>query len=195
MWKEIPNTDGLYYASEDGQIKSADRICPLYLNNRKSTYLRKGKILKQPLNRKGYPCVTIKYRNGRQKVVPSHRLIALTFIPNPENKPQINHIDGNKTNNKISNLEWCTPKENLDHAFRTGLSTRSKPWLGKSGKLHPNSISVQAFDDNGNFVAEYESIRLASKATGIGDSHISQCVNGKRKHAGGLVWKAIVTSE
>jgi len=192
MWKEIPNTDGLYFANEDGEIKSAPRMSRVKNNHQ---YLRGGKILKQSINSHGYPCVTIKYLDGSQRVVAVHRLVACTFIPNPENKPQINHIDGVKTNNCVSNLEWCTARENLMHAFSSGLNKGGKPWLGKSGKLHPNSICVRAFDDNGNFVAEYESISLASKATGIGDSHISQCVNGKRKHAGGLVWVAISPSE
>ena len=190
MWKEIPDTDGLYFANPEGQIKSSDRVCPLYLNNRISSYVRKGRVLKQTLNSRGYPCVTIKYRDGSQKVWQSHQLIALTFIPNPENKPQINHIDGVKTNNNVSNLEWCTASENLKHAFALGLNKGGRPWLGKEGRLHPNSKPVQAFDINGNLVAEFESIRLASKSLGVSDSHISSCVNGHRKSAGGYVWKA-----
>lgn len=67
-----------------------------------------------------YQCVCYS-ENGKQKNINVHRLIAEAFIPNPEHKPQVNHIDGNRSNNNVSNLEWCTPKENVDHAYRTGL--------------------------------------------------------------------------
>lgn len=191
MWKVIPNTDNLYYASDDGQIKSAPRMRKLVTKRgEEKAYLRNGKILKQTINSHGYPCVTIKYSDGSQKVIMTHRLVALTFIPNPENKPQINHIDGDKTNNSVSNLEWCTASENLKHAFNTGLNKGGSPWLGKSGRLHPNSRPVQAYDKSNNLIAEYESISLAAKAMGISDSHICSCLNGRRKSAGGYIWKA-----
>jgi hypothetical protein len=114
-----------------------------------------------------------------------HRLIAKTFLPNPDNKPQINHIDGIKTNNCVSNLEWCTASENIHHAFSTGLNKGGKPWLNKFGKLHPNSIPVQAYDKNNNLVAEFESMNIAAKNLNMkSSSHISSCINGKRKTAG-----------
>ena len=139
-------------------------------------YLRKGRILKQPLNSYGYPCVTIKLLDGSQKYVAVHKLIAITFIPNPENKPQINHIDGNKLNNAVSNLEWCTVKENINHAYKTGLNKAGKAWLGNL---------------DGSVYKEYESACLAAKDLGLSSSsHISQCVNGKRKTTAGLIWKA-----
>lgn len=189
MWKVIPETDGLYFANEKGQIKSADRLRPVGNKADGRHYVRHGKILAQALNIRGYYCVTIKYLDGRQKTIAVHRLIAKTFLPNPQNKPQINHIDGIKTNNHVSNLEWCTAKENINHAFATGLNKGSKPWKGKTGKLHPNSIPVQAYDKAGNLIAEYESINLAALAVGSSASHISACTRGQRKSAAGYVWK------
>lgn len=190
MWKVIPNTDDLYFANEQGQIKSKGRMVNNCLNGKSKPIFRDGRILKQVVNSYGYYCVTIKYLNGKQKVCPVHRLVAQTFIPNPDNKPQVNHIDGIKTNNHVNNLEWCTPSENLKHAFKNGLNKGGRPWLGISGEKHPVSIPVCVYDTNGNFIAEYESINLASKALGIkSSSHISSCLHGKRKTAGGYIWK------
>ena len=190
IWKEIPNTNGLYFASTDGEIKSAPRMRK-YLSGGcvKGEYLRDGRILKKVKSEHGYYCVTLKLNDGTQKTKMVHRLVAQTFIPNPENKPQINHIDGCKTNNNISNLEWCTARENIIHAFKNGLNLGSKPWLGKCGKKHHNSIPIVAYDLDGNFVREYESGNLAAKDLGVTSSHISACIHGKRKSAYGFIWK------
>lgn len=190
MWKLIPNTDGLYYASEDGQIKSDPRMRKYNAHGKQSEYLRKGKILKQAINSHGYPCVTIKYLDGHQRVVGVHRLVALAFLPNPDNKPQINHIDGNKQNNHVSNLEWCTASENLKHAFRTGLNKGSHHRKGMTGKLHWASIPVLACDRDWNVIKEYENASLAAADLGMSSSsHISSCLHGHRKFAGGYRWK------
>ncbi len=191
MWKEIPNTDGLYFASEEGQIKSAPRMRRINIRGKKSEYLRNGKILKQAINSHGYPCVTIKFLNGTQKVVTVHRLIAMTFIPNVKGKPQVNHIDGDKRNNNVSNLEWCTASENLKHAFNTGLNKGRSPWRGKYGKQHFNSMPVIMCDKDGNEIKEFESMSLAASALGKpnGSGHISDCAHGKRNVAFGYKWK------
>lgn len=191
MWKVIPGTDNLYFADESGEIKSADRDRP-YLSHGTiaGSYKRKGKVLKQTINSHGYPCVTIKFLNGSQKVVQVHRLIARTFIPNPDNKPQINHIDGNKKNNNVKNLEWCTASENLKHAFKHGLNKGGRPMKGKSGKDHFASIPVVAYNQDGTVFKEYESACLAANDLGLSSSsHISQCINGERKTTAGFIWK------
>lgn len=91
------------------------------------------KELKHHIDRDGYHHVTI-YVNGTPKYSVVSRLVAIAFIPNPENKPEVNHIDGNKDNNNVSNLEWNTTKENIHHAWRTNLAK------AKKGENHPNSI-------------------------------------------------------
>ena len=192
MWKPIPGTNDLYFANENGEIMSSPRKRAFVSHKTiEGEYLRKGKILKQPLNKNGYPCVTIKLLDGSQKFITVHKLIATTFIPNPENKPQINHIDGNKLNNAVSNLEWCTVQENIIHAYKMGLNKAGKAWLGKAGKDHPNSIPVVAYYPDGSVYKEYESACLAAKDMGLSSSaHISQCVHGKRKTTAGFIWKA-----
>jgi hypothetical protein len=189
MWKEIPDTDGLYFANEKGQIKSIDRARHHFaLNEAKSYYVRKGVILKPTINSHGYYCVTLTFANHKQKVFPVHRLVAKTFIPNPENKPQVNHKDGNKTNNKIENLEWVTVKENINHAYETGLNTGSRPWLGKTASQHNKSKAIIRCDLDGNELEEFPSATEASKRYGS-LTHICACAKGKRKSCGGFKWK------
>lgn len=191
MWKEIPDTEGLYFASDKGEIKSADRMRKYCSHNKTGYYLRSGKILRQALNGHGYPVVSIAIPNKKTKVTAVHLLIAKTFIPNPDNLPQINHKDGNKTNNRIENLEWVSCKDNIIHAVKTGLNNGPKNpyWTGKEGSLHNRSIAVDMYDINGNYIKTFGSMRLAAKEMNCKDSHISQCVSGKRKSTGGFIWK------
>ena len=189
MWKEIPNCDGLYLANEKGQIKSKDRHKKHFsLKDENCSYIKKGILLKQTINSHGYFCVTITLKNHKQKVVPVHRLIAQTFIPNPENKPQVNHKNGIKTNNNVENLEWVTVKENIVHACENGLNKGSKPWLGKTGAEHNKSKPVIRCDFDWNELEEYPSVTEASKCYGS-LSHISACARGERKSCGGYRWK------
>lgn len=116
QWKPIKGYEGLYEVSNLGRVKSL----PKYHNCGKQGYMQSEKNLKQIKQNSGYLCVCI-YKNGIGKKYLIHRLVAETFIPNPENKTQVNHLDGNKENNCIDNLEWVTQKENIQHAYKTGL--------------------------------------------------------------------------
>ena len=118
------------------------------------------------------------YKHNKIKNAKVHRWVAQAFIPNPENKPQVNHIDGDKTNNKADNLEWCTPSENQRHANRTGL--RDYEYCKKA---------VSQYSKTGEFIASYNSTLEAEKVTGVYHSHISRCCKGKSKIACGFVWK------
>ena len=116
-WKDIKGFEGLYQISDDGRIKSLSRTVP---GGYGCTRFMAEKILSCYKNR-GYMYANLR-KDGKDNVCQVHRLVAETFIPNPLKKNQINHIDGNKLNNTVSNLEWCTSSENLFHAFSTGLN-------------------------------------------------------------------------
>lgn len=119
MFKNIPGHPD-YSVNENGEIKSN----------------RRNKLLTSYNNRYGYVTFGIR-KNKKKKIITAHQAVALTFIPNPENKSQVNHKDGNKKNNHISNLEWATPSENIKHAFDNGLITKPK------GELHGKSILTE----------------------------------------------------
>lgn len=120
----------------------------------------------------GYKVVKM---NGKMKKV--HRLVALQYIPNPENKPTVNHIDGNKANNTIANLEWATQAEQQLHAISIGAR-----------KDCTNRVQVAQFKD-GKLCNVYKSLKDAERQTGIGWTGISACIRGKRKSAGGYQWE------
>lgn len=115
-WRDIEGYDGLYQVSNKGRVKSSDRV---QLTPRKLPYMRKGRILKQQECR-GYKTVSIT-RLGKKKTLLVHRLVSEAYIKNPENKREVNHIDGDKSNNNSKNLEWSTRLENASHARKTGL--------------------------------------------------------------------------
>lgn len=175
QWKDIAGYEGLYQVSNLGNIKSLAR----YKKNRGVMQEVKEKILKQTPDMVGYVKVHLS-KEGKSKCFCVHKLVALAFVPNVENKPHINHIDENKSNNRADNLEWCTATENNNYGMHNKKISLTK------------GTRVQAFDKNGNLVMEFHSISEASRQTGINQSSISSCVAGEYKQAGGYVWKKVV---
>ena len=119
-WKDVKGYEGIYKVSDTGKIRSVERY--VVGENGSGIYqkLIKGRILRRGINRTGYYKLQFSVK-GVSKTVLAHRLVAMAFIPNPENKPEVNHIDGDKFNNNITNLEWVTRAEQMQHAYRTGL--------------------------------------------------------------------------
>ena len=111
------------------------------------------------------------------------------FSLTQKNKPQINHIDGIKTNNIKLNLEWCMGSENISHSFKIGLHKPHKHWVGKFGKEHHSSIPVLQYSLTGEFIDEYDGMHDADRKTGISYKYISRCCLGQRKKTGGFIWK------
>lgn len=157
----IQGYEGLYSIDIDGNIWS-------YHNSKMKLKAHKSKYIEISLRKDGI--------DRRYKV---HRLIANAFIPNPDHLPQINHIDGDKYNNKIDNLEWVTNADNMIHAYRTGLQTPSRP----------NRKRIGRYDIGGNLIEIFESVRSAVRAYGGGLLHV--LYDNKSKQSGGFIWKFI----
>lgn len=127
------------------------------------------------------------WKNGKGYTKTIHRLVAKTFIPNPSNRPQVNHINGIKTDNHVHNLEWCTQSENQLHKYRV-LGIKGS-MFGKFGKNNPCSKIIIQLDNNDRIVAEFYGGAEAYRKTGINPRHICDCCRGRVKHAGGYQWK------
>lgn len=124
QWKDIKNYENLYQISNFGRIKSKSRITNVGIKNVKQC-LRQERLLKIQKLTKGY-CGVRLYKNKIGKTFKIHRLVAEHFIDNPNNYKQVNHIDGNKENNRFDNLEWCTCEQNMKHSYKIGLRDLTK---------------------------------------------------------------------
>lgn len=188
IWKDIDGYEGLYMVSSFGNVKSLDRK----VLNKGKLCIRKGKVLNKLETWCGYFRVRL-YKNGKYKFYLIHRLVAETFIPNPNKFNVVNHIDYNKKNNNIENLEWCSQSYNMIHAINKNPSILK----GLESYIEKNKKPVIQYTAEGVFVREFESIPEASKVTKISYSHIREvanktpCHKGRwiRKTAGGFIWK------
>jgi len=134
-WKAIPDTQNRYEISNLSRVKSNSYMRYNGFSHRKTKEL----ILKQTILKIGYLSVRFSF-NSKTKGIYIHRLVAMAFIPNPENKAQVNHKDGNKLNNAIYNLEWVTHQENSIHAYDTGLNYSPKGEKHYKSKLTENQV-------------------------------------------------------
>lgn len=163
-WKDIEGLKGRYQVSNFGNVKS--------LNYNRKKYER---ILKPKKKRKGYLHVHI---GGKSRSV--HRLVANAFIENTNNFPCVNHKDGNKKNNNVNNLEWCSYSQNIKHAYKMGLKIATSNHLKRK---------ILQYDKNMNFIKEWGCTMDIQRALGTNHSNISKCCKGKQKTAGGYIWR------
>lgn len=170
VWKVIPRYNGAYLVSNYGNVKSKERYC--YHGDK--PWLVKERLLSKVIGHSGYVEYQITY-DKKHRSEKAHRLVAEAFIPNPENKPFINHKDGNKQNNCVENLEWCTNQENIQHAYHNHLINRCK--------------RVAQYDLNMNLIRIWETSGDIEKAGIATHSHINEACCGKRKQHHGYIWK------
>lgn len=168
IWCDVFGYEGLYQVSNLGNVKS----------------LSSKVILKGHISTSGYRDVQL-YKNKKSRVFKVHRLVALHFIPNPGFKQQVNHIDGNKLNNNVSNLEWSTAKENTEHAIVNGFR-----------KAHPKEVhkhnprKILQYDSEGKYLKTWDSIREITDFYGFSANTINSCVIGNNHSSHGYIWKA-----
>lgn len=179
VFKDVIGYEGLYQISNYGNVKSLKRYNIFYCGLRNEFLKRpvKEKILNFNKSKRGYlqVCLT---KNGKYRTFLVHRLVAKTFLDDYNDKLQVNHKDGNKENNYVGNLEWCTASENVKHAFDTGLKK-------------PNAKKVNQYDMNNNYIKTWDSISLFLKENNMNTKggNISSCCKGKRESAYGYKWK------
>lgn len=165
IWKPVKGYEGLYEVSDQGRVRSIVR----QVNGRGSGTHKAGGRMIKPFNRYAYIGIVMSKENkARQYYL--HRVVAEAFIPNPDNKPEVNHIDGDKFNNNASNLEWVSHSENGKHAYKIGLRT-------KRGGTPSKKVRVTTL----GFYKDFDSIADAANFFGISQSSISRCCSGERK--------------
>lgn len=160
-WKEIDNFDG-YYISNKGRVYSDKRNI----------------FIKLKVDKNGYKQVKLSNK-GKKYYFQVHRLVAKAFIPNPENKPQVNHIDEDKSNNMVSNLEWVTAKENCNHGSRNIKVSANK------------RIRIRCIENN----TVYNSMSECCKSLNLNISCLSSVLNGKSEHTKGFTFERIEDNE
>jgi hypothetical protein len=194
VWKDVPGYEGLYQASNIGRIKS--------LVKWDGNHWTKEKIMSFHKDKKGYIKSSLS-KDGKHKTIYVHQIICKTFIPSIENKPHINHKDGNKQDNSVNNLEWCTQQENNIHRFKVlgykiSDETKKKMSLRMRGKNNPmygtNRSGINAPTYKGKIICLnnnkiYDICSDACKDLNISASAISNVLNNKRKQSKGYIFK------
>lgn len=177
-WREVPGYDGEYIVSNDGEVRS------LFCGH--GTRWKCGeRVLTQRLDYKGYKKVKL-CKEGQCKLVFVHRLVASAFLEKPDGKNIVNHRDGNKQNNNVGNLEWCTDSENQIHSYRV-LGNKKPKWLIELLK-EKSSKPVRCIETG----IEYPSISEAARSVGAKtDTHIGEVCRGEARKASGYHWEFI----
>lgn len=197
MWKAIKNTNDFYSVNTEGIVKSNDRVV---FNKGSNTYNKiKSKILKAHKNNKGYLYVDLCI-DGKKKHYLVHRLVAETFIENPEKYPIINHKDNNPLNNRVENLEWCTYEYN--NTYRSKQNRNNYSDKCKEARKQPSVWlykPVNQYDLNNNLIQTFKSLTEATNwlikqkytRNKNAKTNIASCCSNKAKTAYGFIWKYV----
>ena len=184
IWKPIKGYEGLYEVSSFGNVRSLDRTILVIRNGMQYYCPIKGKLLRPLVKRHGYLGVQLYGRGGHKtrglKGFSVHRLVAETFIPNPNNLPEVNHIDEDKTNNRVDNLEWITHIENSNHGTR-GKRIASQHF-NKSGN------PIVQIDKEGKIIGKFVNAYAAERKTGISHRLIYNSLY-RKNYGGGYMWR------
>lgn len=177
IWKDIAGYEGKYQVSNFGRVKRLSKV----VRSRGGFRTLTTKLLSPQTNKKKNFYYFIRlYKNGISKPFFIHRLVANAFIPNPQKLPQVNHKDGDKRNNVVENLEWCTASENVRHAFNNGFAT---PTIS-----HYRGVKAFRLIDN-SFVGEFKSQHEAAKVLKLNVAHICSVLHKRCEHTGGYYFE------
>lgn len=177
IWKDVQGYEGIYQVSNFGRVKSLPRKVLNWNSNR---YLKETILTQSTTKCRDYPIIRL-CKDGKIKYISVHRLVATTFIPNPNNLPMINHKDEVKTNNRVDNLEWCDHKYNVNYGtgIQRGAQSRGK--------------AIEMIDSRTQKVVRvFHSAREAFSETGISYKSISSACHKIYKTAGGYIWRFAV---
>lgn len=185
LWLPVPGWENYYEVSNLGRVKSLPRTIP---HSKFGVVRIPGKIM-HASNAAGYRALNLS-RDKKDTRSLVHRLVAMAFIPNPNNYPHINHINCNRADNRVGNLEWCNQSQNQYHAYRNGLRPATDDLKGAKGFTNvKNRKPVLQYSIDGSFIREWRSLTEAHNETKIRLSGISQVCTGKIKEAGNFIWK------
>lgn len=176
IWKPVKNYEGLYEVSNKGQVKRLEHVIVDKIGRK---YHKKERIMKGSPTGNGYLKVDLQDNKGKRKPLKVHRIVAEAFVPNPDNKPQVNHKNEIKTDNHVENLEWITAKENLNYGTR---NERARKAISKP---------VAQYTKDGKLVKIWQSTREAGRELNISNGNISSVARGNQKTCGGFVWKYV----
>lgn len=184
-WKQVVGYEGLYEVSNLGRVRSVDREIVAERGGKPFRYKMKGRIIEPQERNHGYLSVCLYGKesiNKRFRQMSVHRMVAEAFLPNPNGYSEVNHLDENKQNNVLSNLEWCNHKQNCHYG--TAIERRAEKF--RNG---PKSKAVEQLDMNGNYIRTFPSMAEAKRLCGFEQSNIYYAIHGKYEQAYGYKWR------